>query len=49
MDVNLFKVYSNNDETILDSTIVDQNLNNISKLLDENKKNLSALCFLTKA
>ena len=40
MDVNLFKVYSNNDETILDSTIVDQNLNNISKLLDENKKNL---------
>ena len=43
MDVNLFKVYSNNDETILDSTIVDQNLNNISKLLDENKKNLSAL------
>ena len=43
MDVNLFKVYSNNDETILDSTVVEQNLNNISKLLDENKKNLSAL------
>ena len=41
MDVNLFKVYSNNDETILDSTVVDQNLNNISKLLDENIYDLS--------
>ena len=43
MDVNLFKVYSNNDETILDSTTVDKNLNNISKLLDENIYDLSAL------
>jgi hypothetical protein len=43
MDVNLFKVYSNNDETILDSTIVDQNLKNISQLLDANINYLSVL------